>query len=259
MYRYFSEIILVLIVTMLYAIGAQAQQRPPAGGGIGGGQGNQQAADEEVFVKKKREPLPKGIFIPSSVTLGADAAGMIAAQISETTQRYEFSADIDFHRFYLVGDYGFGNYQITSPNVNYSNSGSYYRVGIDVDFLKTDIDFNKAYIGVRYAKSTLNDELSFLRQDSVYGDFNYSGSNSNTQAQWLEAVVGMRGKIYGNFYGGYAFRFMFRRRFENIQSYTPYQVPGYGIGQFSSRWVFHYYLYYRIPFREKVLIPIKKK
>lgn len=244
-----------------------AQQRPQPGGGggapMGGGGmgGMQQPTGEEDYqpMKLRTEPLPKGIWIPSAITIGADVGGLFTSAINPELNRYELSADIDFHRFYLKADVGLGNANFQNANFEYTNNGHFYRVGLDIDFFHKDPDFNSMYIGFRYARSNFSDEVRFTRTDSLFGDFIFEGGNENVSMQWLEAVIGIKGQLLDNVYGGYSLRILFRPEYENIQSFTPYHVPGYGLGQFSSRLLFNYYIYYRIPFRKKVLVPLMKK
>lgn len=243
---------------MILAFNVNAQQRPVGAGQNQGNQAGQEADEEPIRKKREKVVLPKGAFIPSAVRVGGDVGALIANSAFKTTNRYEMQADIDFYRFYLVGEYGVGNYTTSTDLINYSNSGRFYRVGFDIDFLKFDTDYNIAYIGFRFAQATFSDEFSYLYQNPIYGDSEFSGTNQSATANWREIVAGMKGQIYGNIYMGYAFRFMINRELQSGLNYRPYQIPGFGIAQFNSRWSFHYYVYYRLAFREKA-VPVKKR
>jgi hypothetical protein len=250
--RYFYKLIALVAVVLLTNAPTYAQQ--PAGG-----TGQRTIPDDPVLKKDPKLIIPKGAYIPSAVRIGGDLAGLVGSAIFPSN-RAEIQADIDFYRFYAVGEFGISNYAIQTGDINYSNTGSFYRIGVDIDFLKTDNDYNIAYIGFRYAKATFSDQLQFEQPQAHFPTVQFDGRNRLVNADWNEIIVGVKGKVLTNVYMGYAFRFMIRHDVPSGLNFRPYQTPGFGLSQFDSRWLFHYYVYYRLPFRSKVVPdPTKKR
>lgn len=165
--------------------------------------------------------------------------------------RYEFQADIDFHRIYLIGSYGINTYQISTDEFDYKNNGSYYRVGLEADFLKFDPDHNTLTFGLRYARANFSESLNTTLNSPVYGPYEESLNNDAVSARWFEMTTGLRVMVLKNLYMGYTFRIQLNRKIFDATEFRTYDIPGFGRAEFKNRWTFNYYLTYRIPWKEK--------
>jgi hypothetical protein len=206
---------------------------------------------EQEIVEPERPRVPKSFFIPTGIRLGTDLVALGVNVFGDKRQRYEFQADIDFHRIYLIGSYGINQYQETGEGFEYTNNGRYYRIGLEADFLKFDPDHNTLTFGLRYARANYSETLSTNRISPVYGPFEENVNNENVSARWFEMTTGLRVMVLKNLYMGYTFRIQLNRKISNASEFRSYDIPGFGRAEFNNRWTFNYFLAYRIPWKEK--------
>jgi hypothetical protein len=206
---------------------------------------------EQRVVEPERPKVPKSFFIPTGIRIGTDLVALGVNAFGNNRQRYEIQADIDFHRIYLVGSYGINDYQTSGDGFEYSNDGSYYRVGIEADFLKFDPDLNTLTFGLRYARANYTETLTTDMISPIYGPFQENFDNEAVSARWFEMTTGLRVMLLKNLYMGYNFRIQLNRKIFNATSFSSYDIPGFGRGEFKNRWTFNYYLTYRIAWKEK--------
>lgn len=199
----------------------------------------------------ERPKVPKSFFIPTGVRIGTDLVALGVNVFGNTRQRYEFQGDIDFHRIYLTGSYGISEYLIRANNFNYFNSGNYFRIGLEADFLKFDPDHNTLTFGLRYARASYAETLITTIVNPVYGLFDQNLTNENANARWFEMTAGLRVMVLKNVYMGYNFRIQINRKLFNTESFRSYDIPGFGRAEFNNRWTFNYYIAYRISWKEK--------
>jgi hypothetical protein len=199
-------------------------------------------------------------FVPTGIRIGADLIGPVKGQFQNNFSGWEACADVDFYRYYLAIEYGrwaraFG----TSDSAKYTNSGNYWRVGADVNFLKKDPDKNMFFLGLRYARSNFSEQLSVITEDPIWGTLDKDYQNSNISSRWLELTTGIRVKMWKFFWMGYTARFKFGLKSDETAAMLPHDVPGYGSTHRETNWGFNYYILFRIPFRKTLQIPVLPK
>lgn len=195
----------------------------------------------------------KDLYIPSAVRVGVDAAGITSTLLNNGRTKYGVEADVDFNRFYLVGDYGKSTLQISEPSFDYKNDGNFYRIGVDVDFLPYNKDYSVFFFGVRYAGASFSEQLTRNVPDSLYGGGTVHFQNPSVTAHWIELTSGLKVRLIGQVYMGYTFHVALDRKITGSTNIYTYDIPGFGKAQFKNRWSFDYYIYYRIPWRKKTL------
>jgi len=234
---------------------AQLQSRNGSANSGSGNRGNQQATDAAKqaadSVEKYKPKVPKEFYIPTGVRIGTDLVALGVNAFGGKRERYEFQADIDIHRIYLIGSFGTSHYTSTGEGFDYNHKGNFYRVGLDANFLKYDPDYNTFTVGIRYATANFSEQLTVNSSDLVYGDYTESFTNDNVRARWFELTTGLRVNIFNNFYTGYTFRIQINRKIFNADEFRSYDIPGFGKAEFNNRWTFNYYLMYRIAWKEK--------
>lgn len=206
---------------------------------------------EQEIVEPERPRVPKSFFIPTGIRVGTDLVALGVNTFGNKRQRYEFQADVDFHRIYLIGSYGVNQYQISGEEFEYSNDGNYFRLGLEADFLKFDPDHNTLTFGLRYARANYSESLKTNMLSPVYGPYEESLSNDAVSARWFEMTTGLRVMVLKNLYMGYTFRIQLSRKIFDAASFRSYDIPGFGRAEFKNRWAFNYYITYRIPWKEK--------
>ena len=206
---------------------------------------------EQRVVKPKKPKVPKSFYVPTGIRLGTDLVALGVNVFGNNRERYEFQADIDFHRIYVVGSFGINEYQTSGEGFNYTNSGNYYRVGLEADFLKFDPDHNTLTFGLRYARANYSENLTTDLISPIYGPYQENLTNNAVSAGWFEMTAGLRVMVLKNLYMGYTFRIQLNRSIFDATNFRSYDIPGFGRGEFNNRWTFNYFLAYRIAWREK--------
>jgi hypothetical protein len=189
-------------------------------------------------------------FIPSGVRVGVETIGLIKSNFIEGFQGKEITLDTDFDRYFLVTEIGQSSRSIEIQNGTYSNDGKYFRVGVDINFLKKDPDKNMFFIGFRYGHAVF-DEIAKYTSTTVYGSQQKIVSNNGQQSSWGEITTGLRVRLWKIFWLGYTARMRLGASVPENAQLLPYEVPGYGLTFKKPWWGFSYYVMVRIPVRKE--------
>lgn len=194
----------------------------------------------------------KGTILPSAVRIGTDV-GYIGVSIFDPEKEiFEINTDIDLYKFFITADFGMANWSFNESDYNYNNTGSYFKVGLDYNFLARDPDLNVIYFGVKYANSRFKETFDYSVTDPFFYDYSRNINKTNLNANWIEANFGMKIRVWKQLYLGWAGRIKFARKIQSSDySMGTYNIPGYGKAAEDTRWGFNYQIMYRIPFREK--------
>lgn len=198
-------------------------------------------------------------WAPSALRVGTEVTGPLFGLFSEDLSQYEITADVDFHKYFLVADYGYERRIREGEDFRFETNGTYWRAGVDMNFLATDPSRSVLFFGLRYARASFSGDLTFMQSDSVVfgqGDINYTFQDYT--AQWGEAVVGLKVQVFSNFYLGMTGRFKFAINIDGELAVSAYEVPGFGVADDNSSFGLDYYIYYRIPWRNKPIPPKNK-
>lgn len=188
-------------------------------------------------------------YWPTGIRLGTDLIALGKIPWSTEFDGWEASADVDLDRYYFTIEVGNWEKSKLSPDQSYNNSGNYFRVGGDVNFLLKDPDKNMFFVGLRYGRSSFSEQLSYTISDKVFGDFQGTASNESMTAGWGEVTVGLRVKIWKALWMGYTARLKVGATVGTTGDFIPYDIPGYGLASKKTYWGFNYQLYWRIPIR----------
>lgn len=187
-------------------------------------------------------------FRPTGIRLGTDLVGLIKTGVTPGFSNQEFIADIDFNRYYVVAEAGRSSRDLSISNGEYSNSGSYLRVGVDVNFLVKDPDKNMFFLGFRYGRARYDERVRYLTE-TEYGDQLKLSENSGVSSGWAELTTGLRIKVWRVLWMGYTGRLKFAPSTPGSSPIAPYDIPGYGLTFKKPWWGFSYYVMMRIPFQ----------
>ncbi|MBR9997483.1 MAG: hypothetical protein KFF73_00865 [Cyclobacteriaceae bacterium] len=191
-------------------------------------------------------------YIPSQFKLGTDLTYIGASLVSGEKIQNEFNADIDFNRFLIAGDYGFGSWIIDETDYGYENSGNYVRIGFDYNFIKPDPDNNAIYIGLRYAGTRFTENFTFRMEDPLYGSYTNEIAEVDRSGMWLEFVTGMKVRIWKGIFLGWTGRFKFASGVSSQpSSFATFWIPGFGKNSQDSHWGLNYQIFYSIPLFKK--------
>lgn len=201
--------------------------------------------------KEEKDSVTLKNFVPTGIRIGTDALALIRNGYDDTFNGWEVNADIDFHRYFLAVDVGSWQRAFDSEEGRYSNDGTYFRVGADVNFLTKDPYKNVLFFGARYARSVFSENLHALVTDPVWGDAENDYSNIDATATWFELTGGLRVRIWKFLWLGYTARFKFGLGTGGTSMMIPHDIPGYGINDKKSTWGFNYQVLFRLPFRSE--------
>ena len=201
----------------------------------------------------RADSVVKHKYMPTGIRIGTDLISIVKTQYQSDFSGWEVNGDVDFHRYYLAVDFGSWSrtFQSDSGN-NYSNDGTYWRVGVDVNFLHKDVDRNMFFLGGRYASANFSEHLTVYALNEftgMYESLNYNHSGVN--ARWFELTTGLRVKIWKALWMGYTARFKFGLKYDDTENIIPSDVPGYGRTNENSYWGFNYQIFIRIPVRKE--------
>lgn len=188
--------------------------------------------------------------MPTGVRFGVDMISLIRTPIEPKFSGWEGVADIDFDRYYLVLEAGRWSRDLASANDSYFNSGNFWRIGADINFLTNDPERNNFFLGLRYARGTFSEQLTTNIYDPVFGMSVLRNENNDVRASWAELTTGLRVRMFSVFWMGYTIRYKIGLNTKEPGGMLPYDVPGYGRTDKNSTWGFTYYVLFRVPFRE---------
>lgn len=194
-------------------------------------------------------------FKPSEVIFAVDAIRLGKTLFTDET-KLEFHSKIDFHHYYLAGEFGVDKINSSGNGFSYNSEGSFFRIGPHVNMMPYNKHRSSIFFGLMYARSNFNDQIIYDADDSGWGAQSVTHANDNLTARWYEANVGINVKILGPLYLGYTVRFKFSKQLSGAGELQPFEIPGYGEANKGSRFGLNYYIIYKLRFRDK---PIPKR
>ena len=197
-------------------------------------------------------------FLPTGIRAGMDLLALGKSRFQDSFNGWEFQGDVDFNRYLLAVEYGHWGKNLNSDSAIYANSGTYWRAGIDVNFLTKDPDRNVFFLGARYGHSVFTESMNVMRYDPIWGLLDDSFYHSDINAHWIELTAGLKVKIWKIFWLGYTGRLKFGLSTKNTPEMLPYDVPGFGRTDKETTWGFNYYLMIRLPVRKAPTPPAEK-
>jgi hypothetical protein len=199
-------------------------------------------------------------FIPTGIRVGTDLISLVKTQVQDDFNAWEVNADVDFYRYYLAMDYGASARTFRSDSGNYSNDGTYWRAGVDINFLAKDPERNMFFIGARYGRATFSQDLTVYAYNDFTGEYeDLSYTDPVVNARWFELTTGLRVKMWKMIWMGYTARFKFGLKYDDTENIIPTEVPGYGRTHKDSYWGFNYQILIRIPVRKTPPVEYKVK
>ena len=191
-------------------------------------------------------------FIPTGVRVGIDAIAAVKSRVTTNWTGWEVNADIDFWRYFLAVEVGNWSRNEMLTNGRYTNTGTYYRVGADVNFMMKERQKNMFFLGFRYGVSNFDETVAFNYQDPTNvigyrGTYQITTGHTGLSAHWFELTTGLRARIWGPFWTGYTARLKFAPSYSTGSNFHAFDIPGYGIAEKATTWGINYQLMFRIP------------
>ncbi|MEP5613143.1 MAG: DUF6048 family protein [Cyclobacteriaceae bacterium] len=162
---------------------------------------------------------------------------------------YEGEAALGVNGWNYVFDFGTEKNE-RSGGYTYENKGSFFRLGVDRNFVQNPGKGNVLALGLRYARAGFEDQLTYSL-DNGFGDQQIDLSNANLKARWFELNFTLRGKIVSQLYTGFTLRWKFSRKVSGEDTLQAFDIPGFGNTKRENATSFDYYVMWRIPLRKE--------
>lgn len=197
-----------------------------------------------VFAQRP-DTLEAKHYIPTGIRVGTDLISLGKIPWSDQFDGWEAAADVDFDRYYLTAEVGRWEKNFVGDRQRYTNDGSYYRIGADVNFLLKDPDKNMFFMGLRYAHSKFNEQLTYSTTEPVFSNIDRTVTNNGMKAGWGEVTLGLRVKVWKELWMGYTARMKVAPTVGTSGEFEVYDIPGFGLASKTVYWGFNYQLYWR--------------
>lgn len=174
----------------------------------------------------------------------------IWSQTHDDFSGHSLTMSVDSYRYLLTID--IGNWTKTSVDsaTEFADSGHFYRLGVDANFLLNDPGRNVFFFGLRYGHSSFSQDLTRALSNAVWGDTVLVQSTPNVKAHWLELASGIKVRVWDWVWLGYTASYKFRLKTPEDLAILPYDVPGFGRTFKPTVWGFNYYIFLRLPVRK---------
>lgn len=217
--------------------------------------GNANANDTVTVERPKKPDSLKEKFYLRSFRVGTDLISLgktvvMKDQASNYFSGLEVNGDADFGKYYFAVDVGTSAraYDLHyGDSGNYSNSGNYYRIGIDINLLKKDPDRNMFFFGLRFGHASYHESANLITVNHYFGAVTKNLTNNSVTATWGELVTGLRVKVWKEFWMGYTARMKFLPGVSGDTAFKSFDIPGYGRNGEGFYWGFNYQIFWRIP------------
>ena len=190
-------------------------------------------------------------YRPTQLRFGTDVFALVRTVTQEGYRGWELNADADIYRYFLALDFGSSAMDKKSETDHYENSGTYFRIGGDFNFLKKDVDKNALFLGLRYARSKFSEDMTIVGTDPVWGAYQDVYTNKNATASWIEATGGLKVRIWKMLWLGYTARFKFGVKASENPDMVSHDIPGFGSFEEKTTWGFNYQMFFTIPLKKK--------
>lgn len=201
-------------------------------------------ASVHAQVQTKKDTLREPMKL-TAIRVGVDVVHPIKTFATSNFSGWEISADAELKNYYPIVEVGRWSRDVALANGQYTNSGNYWRVGVDINTLKKDPVKNMFFFGIRYGRSRYDEQLDYTITTDEFGPVEHSIKNTNLTSGWLELTTGMRVKIVGGFWMGYTGRLKFARGLHEEKQLQSYDIPGYGLTFKQPWWGLNYYVMWK--------------
>lgn len=189
------------------------------------------ASAQLKFFALQKDTIP--VFRGFAVSF--DMVGLLMNQLSDHGE-YEGAFRLNLHdEWFPIVEVGIGRANHTDDPVTglrYETKAPYFRIGIDKNMLKKKHGPNRLYLGLRYAFTSYDVDLSRDNfPDPVWmWDTSFGVKGDRCNYHWLEIAVGVDAKIYGPLHLGWSARYKRRLSHNDGSVGNTWYVPGFGIG-----------------------------
>lgn len=196
-------------------------------------------------------PKIKPSYKPTAARFGTNIFRFGRTAIDKDHSSWDVAGDIDFHNYMLEVSYGRESTKLNTDGFDYENNGSFFRTGIDVNFIKDKTEGNALLLGLKYVRGNYDETFIFDDRDEIFNQSeSFSLNNESLRSRWLEANVGLKVRMWQQLFVGFYFRYRFNRVITGDRAFGTHRIPGYGLEERRTIVGFDYYVFWRIPFKK---------
>jgi len=192
----------------------------------------------------------KASLKPYAARVGANIFRLGRSVFDNNYSSWDISGDVAFSKYFIEVTYGREQNTLSTDDFDYQNSGSFFRIGPEANFVKDQESGNAFVFGLKYVLGSYDETFTFEQEDAIFGNQNVDLNNESLNSSWLEMNVGLKAKIWRQLYAGFYFRYKFANSVRGDREFATFQIPGFGLEDRSTIVGFDYYLYWRIPFKK---------
>ena len=167
--------------------------------------------------------------------VGIDVVKLVRNFYEDEHRGFEVVGDYRLSKkYYLAGEIGSEKRTIDEDRVNFTTTGTYFKVGFDYNTYENWLDMeNIIHIGMRIGASSFNQQLNTYQ---VYNPNPYFGESpiitsgkkfEGLYAQWVEFVAGVKAELISNVYAGFSFRINYLVNNKEPNGFESLYIPGF--------------------------------
>ena len=173
------------------------------------------------------------------------------------SDRYGYEIEGDYYlrnEFYLAVEGGWGGSKVNYPDLKYTTTNTFFRVGFNKTILPRDNkqDWDMMFFGLRAAFTPIDrSAASYTILDSLWGNSPGTQKAIKFNAIWAELTAGMRVELVQGLFAGWNVRGKFLMNQKSFRNDAPLYIAGYGKGDKNAVFDFNLYLSYGIRWKRK--------
>jgi hypothetical protein len=201
------------------------------------------------------------------MSVGLDLWGLGSKVLGGDNLNTTVVVDVNLkNTFFPVAEVGFSHIDAWNDyGTHYKSSAPFFRLGIDYNVLHKKKFKNYLLVGLRYAMSSFNYQVTALgiddpiwgggvgnpqQPDDVWGGSQPFDHQMKATMQWFEINVTLRAHIWKAIYMGWSLRMKYRTTSSIGENGNPWQVPGFGKYGGNTMGI-AYTITYLLPYKKK--------
>ncbi|TAF65686.1 MAG: hypothetical protein EAZ55_07945 [Cytophagales bacterium] len=195
-----------------------------------------------------------------TVRIGANIAPYLSPLIGNSARTgVEINADAVFNsRYFIDVALGTQSNQINVSAYDYESRGSYIKVGFNNNLLfdkknpKNNQDQDGIFFGIGLGASSFSQNLNYRIQNNYWGTGQYTFTDSNLLATWIDLGLNARVSLMKYFCVGIVTNLRVRTTLSKLQNPVDAgDIPGFGLNDNGYNFHAGYVLLFQIPVKQK--------
>lgn len=184
-----------------------------------------------------------------------DASKLLLNQLVDNKTAYEFAVDYYLKgEIFAVAETGFGSSNIDYPDLKYTTTNTFFRLGIDKSLFprKKPQDWGMGFFGLRYGLGLIQRNEALYVTNDGFGGITFGRiAADNFTAHWFELTGGMKVELLKGFFAGWTVRAKFLLNQKSFGDLKPAYIAGYGAGEKATAFDYNFYLSYALRWPSK--------